>query len=114
MHGVDGNYLKMQGELLSRLQVGTLAEQTAQQTRAQAQSVEALRQLREQVQTMAQSDARNKAPLVEEKNEGQFRRFQEGRKRSSEDVRQGTEGGAETAAPESGFLPGNRHVDVRI
>lgn len=71
MRGVDGNYIKMQGELLARLQVAYQAEQTAQQTRAQAQSLEALRQLREQVESTYRSDGGTSSRQVGPKQDGE-------------------------------------------
>lgn len=50
MHGLDGNYLKMQGDALARLQVAYQSEQNRQQILAQLESVDNLRKLREQVQ----------------------------------------------------------------
>ncbi len=64
MQGVDGNYLKMQGEMLARLQVGLQAEAQAQQTRAQSASEEALRRLREQVVEMEASRGEDRGPSV--------------------------------------------------
>lgn len=50
MRGLDGNYLKMQGDALARLQVAYQSEQNRQQMLAQLESVDNLRKLREQVQ----------------------------------------------------------------
>jgi hypothetical protein len=111
MRGVDGNYLKMQGEMLARMQVAYQAEQTAQQTRAQAQSVEALRQLREQVDVAAKTDAQNQPPRVDGKKEGEPRR--EGRK-PSRAARYGPAGETEISDDPPKGSGNSGHVDVRI
>jgi len=111
MHGLDGNYIKMQGELLARMQVAYQSEQTAQQTRAQAQNLEALRQLREQVDVTAKTDAQNRFPLVNEKREGGS--SGDG-KRATKQVRYGPAGETETDPDPSLDPRGRGHVDVRI
>jgi hypothetical protein len=112
MHGVDGNYLKMQGEMLARMQVAYHAEQMAQQSRAQAQSMEALRQLREEVEVATKSDAQNQPPRVDEKKEG----FPDpgGQKKKPRPSRYEPDG--ETEIDEGPTLAEGRsgHVDLRI
>jgi hypothetical protein len=60
---VDGNYLKMQGEALARMQVSYQAESQAQQVRAQVAGDEALRRLREEVEQLDPSDGQDRGPL---------------------------------------------------
>jgi hypothetical protein len=57
---VDGNYIKMQGEALARLQVSYQAETQAQQARAQAASEKALQRLHEEVGSMASSEGQHR------------------------------------------------------
>jgi hypothetical protein len=49
MRGLDGNYMNMQGDASTRIQVAYLAEQNVQQARAQAEAIDSLRKLREEV-----------------------------------------------------------------
>ena len=63
MPQVDGNYLKMQGEALARMQVSYQAETQAQQVRAQVAGDEALRRLREEVEQLSPSDGQDRGPL---------------------------------------------------
>jgi hypothetical protein len=112
MRGVDGNYIKMQGEMLARMQVAYQAEQTAQQTRAQAQSLESLRQLREQVDVAAKADTQNHPPRVDEKKEGHTP-SRDGRK-ASRAARYGPAGQTQIEEREDPEPRGNGHVDVRI
>jgi len=58
MRGLDGNYINTQGDALARIQVAYQAEQNRLQIRAQTESVDALRKLREQVnETERKSDS---------------------------------------------------------
>ncbi len=63
MQGLDGNYLKMQGDSTVRMQVGLQAEVQAQQLRAQAASDEALRRLHEEVEVLNRSQGQEEGPL---------------------------------------------------
>ncbi|GEM_PF-2278121 len=60
MTSLDGNYLKMQGEALARMQVAYQAESQAQQVRAQAASEKAIQRLREEVLAMASSEGQDR------------------------------------------------------
>jgi hypothetical protein len=62
VQGVDGNFLRMQGEALSRLQVGLQAETQAQQVRAQSATEEDLRRLREEVAATETSKGEDRGP----------------------------------------------------
>ena len=112
MHGVDGNYLKMQGEILTRLQVAYQADQTAQQTRAQAQGQEALRQLREQVEVATKMDARNQPSRVDRRKEGQPSPRQE--REASWTRTDGPEVDAEKDGPPPEGAGPMGHIDLRI
>lgn len=111
MRGLDGNYLKMQGEMLARMQVAYQAEQVAQQTRAQTQNLEALRQLREQVQVAEQSGTKDGPAVVDERKEREApsRGRQEARPRT---YGPGGDTEIEEALPAQAGVPG--HVDLRI
>ena len=63
MQGLDGNYLKMQGDSTARMQVGLQAEVQAQQLRAQAASDEALRRLHEEVVDLNRFQGQEEGPL---------------------------------------------------
>lgn len=71
MPSVDGNYLKMQGEALARMQVAYQAETEAQQTRAQAASQKALQRMRETVEAMKPGEGAERGlPRIGERGEG--------------------------------------------
>ena len=71
MSSVDGNYLKMQGEALARLQVAYQAETQAQQARAQFAAEKAVQRLREEVGATSSSEGQDRGmPSVGEQGEG--------------------------------------------
>jgi hypothetical protein len=68
---VDGNYLKMQGEALARLQVAYQAETQSQQARALVASEKAIQRLREEVVALSRSDGQDRGmAAVGERGEG--------------------------------------------
>lgn len=113
MRGVDGNFLKMQGEMLTRMQVAYQAEQVAQQVRAQTQGFEALRQLREEVGVATRSDAQNQPPRVDEREEGNPPGGEK-RDKSQRQSHYGPEGQTEIEGESHPDVGRHGHVDLRI
>ena len=64
MRGLDGNYINTQGDAVARMQVAYQAEQNRQQIRAQMESTEELRKLREDVNAAEKKDASGGPPQV--------------------------------------------------
>lgn len=95
MPSVDGNYLKMQGEALARMQVAYQAESQAQQTRAQAASQKALQRMRETVEAMKPGEGAERGlPRIGERGEGSSageHGSERGEKQPSSDSKSGAE-----------------------
>lgn len=111
MTSVDGNYLKMQGEALARLQVSYQAETQAQQVRAQAASEKALQRLHEEVASMASSEGQHQGmEAVGGRGEGSSEHGKNPRHRSPS----GENDGASPEVPPPWPEESGSRLDVRV
>lgn len=111
MTSVDGNYLKMQGEALARLQVSYQAETQAQQVRAQAASEKALQRLHEEVASMASSEGQHQGTeVIGGRGEGSSEHGKSPRRRSQS----GEGDGASQEVPPPRLEGSGSRLDVRV
>ena len=112
MRGLDGNYINTQGDALARMQLAYQAEQNRQQIRAQLETADELRKLREEVNAAEKKDATG-GPSVVKDDQGassqgqafeQEMSFGQGRPETSSESK-------EEKKTTEGFPP---HIDIRV
>lgn len=111
MRGLDGNYINTQGDASTRIQVAYQGEQNRQQIRAQTESLEELRKLREQVNE-TEKKKNSTAPGIVKEDEGfNSRAYSQGGRSDSETLASDQE--KETVKENESSLR-QSHIDIRV
>ena len=113
MRGLDGNYMNTQGDASARLQVAYAAEQNIQQARAQAEAMDTLRKLREEVQEPRQSGSSSRPKDIKDYREGEaggnFNRRPDGKGRERLFVNE-----TQAEATRKGISDSPSHIDIKV
>ncbi len=106
MYGLDGNYLKMQGDALAKMQVVFQSEQNRKQILTQLESMEHLRKIREQVQESEKSNS-NHLSLIQDEDQSSHQQFngEEGYYEGDKNIKN----------EESNFVKSSKnHIDIKV
>lgn len=109
MRGLDGNYINTQGDALARMQLAYQTEQNRQQIRAQMESMEELRKLREDVNAADKKDAAGGPPEVKDDQGASSQDFE-----GSLDLEDRKRGSDQPKSEEEVKSPSVTHIDIRV
>ena len=110
MRGLDGNYINTQGDAIARMQVAYQGEQNRQQIRAQMESTEELRKLREDVNAADKKEASGGAPEVRDDQGASSQAFEQSPGQQEEKQRWPSKESVE----EGPVPPTMTHIDIRV
>ena len=110
MRGLDGNYINTQGDAIARMQVAYQAEQNRQQIRAQMESAEELRKLREEVNAAEKKEGAGGPPEIRDDQGASSGAF-EGPFDQEETKKKSV---AQAKVEEEKEIPSVAHIDIRV
>ena len=109
MRGLDGNYINAQGDALARMQLAYQSEQNRQQIRAQMESAEELRKLREDVNPAENKEAGGGPPEVKDDQGAGSQAYEGSLDQDERERKPDLPKGVEVVKP-----PLATHIDIRV